>query len=108
MCRRFISAGRTCMQFRRTARSSLTPPIFVMRMDCVSPIGSPEDTKLHADDVIFGPNYQVYFTRMSTAAPNDIWHMDVTDVRNILPKPLTHMNDALLSQIDMQPLESFT
>src|SRR5438477_7334789 len=91
-----------------TAEDHGQSPIFVMRLDSVSPLGSPEDTKLHADDVIFGPNYQVYFTRMSTAAPNEIWHMDVTDVRNILPKPLTHMNDALLSQIDMQPLESFT
>src|SRR5438105_9300751 len=49
-------------------------PIFVMRLDSVSPLGSSEDTKLHADDVIFGPDYQVYFTRMSATAPNEIWH----------------------------------
>jgi len=62
--------------------------------------------ELHADDLIFGPTDDVvYFTRMSAAAPNEIWRLAIGS-REALP--VTRMNDALLSQIDMQPLESFT
>jgi dipeptidyl aminopeptidase/acylaminoacyl peptidase len=70
---------------------------------------------LHADDVVFAPNGQLYFTNMSVKSPTEIWHFDMapsdgltTTVAIIPPEPVTHMNDALLSQIDMQPLESFT
>ena len=70
---------------------------------------------LHADDVVFAPNGQLYFTNMSVKSPTEIWHFDMapsdglaTTVAIIPPQPVTHMNDALLSQIDMQPLESFT
>ena len=50
---------------------------------------------------------------MSVTAPNEIWSVDVPGTIDLAPrkrgcKPVTHMNDALLSQIDMQPLESFT
>ena len=56
---------------------------------------------LHADDLIC-TRETLFFTRMSISAPNEIWRFDRE------PKQVTHMNDALLSQIDMQPLESFT
>jgi len=65
----------------------------------------------HADDLKYGTGSQLYFTRMSVAAPNEIWGRSVGRTRgaeNAAPWPITHMNDALLSQIDMQPLESFT
>jgi dipeptidyl aminopeptidase/acylaminoacyl peptidase len=65
----------------------------------------------HADDLKYGIGSQLYFTRMSVAAPNEIWGRSVgrtLGVENASPWPITHMNDALLSQIDMQPLESFT
>ena len=65
----------------------------------------------HADDLKYGTGSQLYFTRMSVAAPNEIWGRSVgrtLGVENASPWPITHMNDALLSQIDMQPLESFT
>src|SRR5438132_2177563 len=42
---------------------------------------------------------------MSIAAPNEIWKIDLSEKR---PIAVTHMNDALLSQSDIQPLESFT
>jgi dipeptidyl aminopeptidase/acylaminoacyl peptidase len=64
-----------------------------------------EITRLHADDLTFGANGALYFTRMSIAAPNEIWRLAIGSPE---PVPVTHMNDALLSQIDMQPLESFT
>jgi len=73
--------------------------------------GAPE---LHADDLVSSGN-ALFLTRMSAKAPNEIWRMDsppddelATYSLDSLLKPVTHMNDALLSQIDMQPLESFT
>ena len=63
----------------------------------------------HADDLAYGSDRRLYFTRMSIAAPNEIWGRSVgLGVDKASPWQVTHMNDALLSQIDMQPLESFT
>ena len=48
---------------------------------------------------------------MSVAAPNEVWRLDLsgeTLAGTVEPEAVTHMNDALLSKIDMQPLESFT
>ncbi len=50
---------------------------------------------------------------MSAQAPNEIWKHDFEGARDaadpdVRYEAVTHMNDALLSQIDMQPLESFT
>src|SRR6478672_10922253 len=62
----------------------------------------------HADDLAYGSNRQLYVTRMSIAAPNEIWGRSVgLGIDKASPWRVTHMNDALLSQIDMQPLESF-
>jgi dipeptidyl aminopeptidase/acylaminoacyl peptidase len=63
---------------------------------------------LHADDLIFSNN-ALYFTRMSISAPNEIWRIDFSKTPEARsPAAVTHMNDALLAQIDMPPLESFT
>jgi dipeptidyl aminopeptidase/acylaminoacyl peptidase len=71
----------------------------------------------HTDDLVFAKRDGVHFlfyTKASIAAPNEIWKHNVgNDDLGIgdpppRPEPVTHMNDALLSQIDMQPLESFT
>src|SRR6059058_4383396 len=65
----------------------------------------------HADDLKYGTGSQLYFTRMSVAAPNEIWGRSVGRTRgaeNAAPWPITHMNNTVLSKIDMQPLESFT
>jgi len=68
---------------------------------------------LHADDLVFAKSSaeigSLYFANMSIKAPNEIWRMDFpTPEGKPGSEPVTHMNDALLSQIDMQPLESFT
>jgi dipeptidyl aminopeptidase/acylaminoacyl peptidase len=57
------------------------------------------------DDLILFPNGTLYVTRMSIDTPNEIWSYSLKDAE---PMQITHMNDAVLSQIDMQPLESFT
>jgi dipeptidyl aminopeptidase/acylaminoacyl peptidase len=72
----------------------------------------PRYPDLHADDLVFSPN-ALFLTRMSVTAPNEIWRIDqMHEIGTFMGlddfKPVTHMNDALLSQIDMQPLESFT
>jgi dipeptidyl aminopeptidase/acylaminoacyl peptidase len=66
-----------------------------------------EKDGLHADDLTFSDGI-LYFTRMSIQAPNEIWRLDLSTGHDTEPKPVTSMNDALLSEIDMQPLESFT
>ena len=63
----------------------------------------------HNDDlVVLGGT--LFYSRATVAAPNEIWKIDFPfDVPvPIKPEAVTHINDALLSQIDMQPLESFT
>ena len=73
--------------------------------------GAPE---LHADDLVYRGDV-LFFTRMSSRAPNEIWRMDPAPKDELATyslesglKPVTRINDALLSQIDMQPMESFT
>jgi dipeptidyl aminopeptidase/acylaminoacyl peptidase len=71
----------------------------------------------HVDDLTPSKDGKsIFFTRMSIAGPNEIARFDLEEYENatghgqdvVTAKPVTHMNDALLSQIDMQPLESFT
>ena len=48
------------------------------------------------------------FTRMSIRYPNEIYQAQLADpTGRILAAPLTHVNDAVLSQVGMSPLESF-
>ncbi len=80
-------------------------------------IGGPREDAaptLHADDLAIGGN-TLFATVMSIAAPNEIWRQELPDANDPprsdfgpSPRAVTHMNDTLLSQIDMQPLESFT
>jgi dipeptidyl aminopeptidase/acylaminoacyl peptidase len=70
------------------------------------------DTPFHADDFISGRDC-VYLSLTSVQAPSEVWKMIAPVGKSMaMPagsktSPVTHMNDALLSQIDMQPLESF-
>jgi dipeptidyl aminopeptidase/acylaminoacyl peptidase len=80
-----------------------------------------EIARLHADDlVVSNDGASLFFGHVSVATPNEIAHVDVrgwlartsqlmteADMKQT-PKGVTHMNDSLLSQIDLQPLESFT
>jgi dipeptidyl aminopeptidase/acylaminoacyl peptidase len=75
----------------------------------------PGAAEIHADDLVWSKN-TLFFTRMSAVAPNEIWKHDdlaadespIAEQKHPGFEPLTHMNDTLLSQIDMQPSESFT
>src|SRR5438270_6916873 len=78
-------------------------PLYSLALDGSQPT---ELMRLHADDLAFGASTELFFTHMSIVAPNEIWCTDVA--KKTQPIAITHMNDALLSQIDMQPLESFT
>jgi dipeptidyl aminopeptidase/acylaminoacyl peptidase len=61
------------------------------------------NAEMHADDLVWG-NGTLFCTSMSIKAPNEIWSSRGFDPSSAI----THMNDALLANIDMQPLESFT
>ncbi len=71
-----------------------------------------EVVRLHADDLAITPDGQaLFFNRASIAAPNEIARLELAS--RAAPGPngvtaVTHMNDAVLSQIEMPPLESFT
>jgi dipeptidyl aminopeptidase/acylaminoacyl peptidase len=91
-----------------TAEDHGEAPIYCIALGSDQPV---EIARLHGDDLIFGANSALYLTRMSAAAPNEIWRLVFTDPRLLthdIPTSVTHMNDVLLSQIDMQALESFT
>jgi dipeptidyl aminopeptidase/acylaminoacyl peptidase len=68
----------------------------------------------HFDDLVYDANYTLYFTANSVRFPNEIWQVNgrvgenYAESHGVKMAGLTSMNDALLSQIDMQPLESFT
>ena len=78
-----------------------------------------EVARLQADDLVFANDRDIlFFSRGSIAAPSEIARINVapwlpttsqfpTDDTKKTPVVVTHMNDALLSQIDMQPLEPF-
>jgi dipeptidyl aminopeptidase/acylaminoacyl peptidase len=94
-----------------TAEDHGESPILEMALDAKQPI---EWIKLHADDLVFSKDGRfLFFSGMSVAGPAEIASLDLGDrkelgMRTIAVTPTTRMNEALLSQIDMQPLESFT
>src|SRR5438477_3157615 len=61
----------------------------------------------HADDLVASGD-TLFFTKMSIDAPNEIWRYSKPGTTDVKFHAVTHMNDAVLSQIEMQPLESFT
>ena len=64
-------------------------------------------TEIHADDLTWIPD-TLFFSKMSIGAPNEIWKTAANGTpHGQTYEPVTHTNDGLLSQIDMQPLESF-
>jgi len=102
------SNGETFIIF--TAEDHGEAPIYSVSLDGELPIQGP---RLHADDLIFIKD-MLLFSRMSISFPNEIWSVPFKPISGTAlasefePKQLTHMNDALLSKIDMQPMESFT
>jgi dipeptidyl aminopeptidase/acylaminoacyl peptidase len=68
----------------------------------------PTGPEIHADDLTWTPD-TLFFSKMSIGAPNEIWKTAAKGTGHSQTlEPVTDMNDALLSKIDMQPLESFT
>src|SRR5437867_4558251 len=94
-----------CVAF--TAEDHGQSPMYVACTDERPPIRGWE---WHMDDLVW-QGTTLFFTRMSATAPNEIWSLPGGNeevLAAVHPVQVTHMNDALLSQIDMQPLESFT
>src|SRR5262249_32736475 len=88
-----------------TAEDHGESPIYNCFAESTDAVPTTDGARLHCDDLVCNGTDNLYFTRQSIDAPNEIWLQVLTEPQ---PKQLTHMNDALLSQIDMQPLESFT
>jgi dipeptidyl aminopeptidase/acylaminoacyl peptidase len=66
----------------------------------------------HADNLAV-IDRTIFYSQQFVTAPDEIWRWTMsinhdTSEGAESPKPVTRMNDALLSQIDMQSLESFT
>src|SRR6266496_925341 len=66
----------------------------------------------HADNLAV-IDRTIFYSQQFATAPDEIWHWTMsinhdTNAGAEAPAAITHMNDAQLSQIDMQPLESFT
>ncbi len=98
-------------------------PIFLLSREPIKPI---EVLRVHADDLVCSRDSKtLFFGIASVSAPTEVGSLPFDTVELTpaagLDKPMkltgfavpiehkviTHMNDALLSQIDMQPLESF-
>ncbi len=78
-------------------------PIYQLPLDATQPI---ELARLHADDLALGAEGKfLYFSRNSIQSPNEIWRIDVSQKSG--PVAVTHMNDAVLAQIAMPPIEPF-
>jgi dipeptidyl aminopeptidase/acylaminoacyl peptidase len=101
-----------------TAEDHGESPIYALPLEAKEPS---KIATLHADDLVFANDgSRLFFTRMSIAAPNEIAALDVSDLlksgepgltnnaAELSATPVTHMNDALLAEIAMQPLEPFT
>jgi dipeptidyl aminopeptidase/acylaminoacyl peptidase len=70
----------------------------------------------HYDDVaVSADGNTLLFTRMSVSAPNELYKYDLAQLKQAdsakgqrpNAAPVTHLNDAVLSQVAMQPLEPF-
>jgi dipeptidyl aminopeptidase/acylaminoacyl peptidase len=88
-----------------TAEDHGESPIYNCFAESTDAVPTTDSARLHSDDLVCNGTDNLYFTRQSIGAPNEIWLQVLTEPQL---KQITHMNDALLSQIDMQPLESFT
>src|SRR4051812_3520978 len=92
-----------------TAGDHGASPIWQMPLDGDRPV---EVARLSADDLTFGRQNQLYFSRSSVTAPSEIARIDISGIKNnsstAQAAAVTYMNEARLSEIAMQPLESFT
>ena len=90
-----------------TAEDHGEAPIYMMAGPN-TPGGEPFklDAKLHAGDLAFAPDgHKLFFSNSTVTSPGEITSIDVATRR---PHPVTHVNDALLSQLELAPWEPFT
>jgi dipeptidyl aminopeptidase/acylaminoacyl peptidase len=89
-----------------TAEDRGEMPIYALPIDAKEPR---EVSRLHAGDIVFSNDgTNLFFTQMSAMAPNEIWRLGIKEPSQPKPVAVTHLNDGLLAQISMQPLEPFT
>jgi len=96
-----------------TAEDHGNSPFGIQSIKSDSPPRLFSDIRVHADDLVVGPTQKLvvgdlsrdlkklYFTQMSISAPNEIAFVDFgIEHSSLEPQRVTHMNEALLSQID--------
>ena len=88
-----------------------SPLFLVLLEDGNPPVQLPRMS--HADDLAFlavAPGSgNLFFSNMSVQAPGEIWRLQLPSQEGRQqPTPVTHVNDALLAQIEMPPAEPFT
>ena len=87
-----------------TAEDHGQAPIYQFPVDAKQPT---ELARVHAGDLALAADGKtLFFSRDSIKAPTEIWRLDVAQKAE--PVAVTHVNDAILAQVDMQPIESFT
>ena len=101
------SSGETPMYHVQPNRGVLGAAYFLQL-----PIQGRVSPEYHIDDLV-SDGRDLFFTHNTIEAPGEIWKQtmptkELVGTDKYHPEALTHMNDALLSTIDMQPLESFT
>ena len=86
-----------------TAEDKGEIPIYQISVD---PAGAPREiTRGSNDDLVVTPDGKtLVFTRMSIQAPNEVFKLALGSKD---AERLSHLNDAVLSQVSMQPLEPF-
>ncbi|HEX9119743.1 MAG TPA: S9 family peptidase [Terriglobales bacterium] len=92
-----------------TAEDKGESPIYTVELNGS---GVKEFLRGHFDDMVAVSVIDLVFTKMSASAPNEIYKTE--DKCQVLSSrscrtavQLTHLNDAILSQVSMPPLESF-
>jgi dipeptidyl aminopeptidase/acylaminoacyl peptidase len=113
-------SGRNSLELFFTAELAGETPVWHVGTDHPNeaavllqlPIEGRPSPEYHVDDLI-SDGRDLFFTRNTVQAPNEIWKLTMPEGETIFsnkyhPDQITHMNDALLSHVDMQPLESFT
>ncbi|MFN2475037.1 MAG: prolyl oligopeptidase family serine peptidase, partial [Chthoniobacterales bacterium] len=81
-------------------------PIWALPLDAKQPT---EIARVHAGDLVFSPDGKgLYFSLVSIRSPAEIAYADVNGATKADLRVVTHVNEALLSQIEMPRLESFT
>jgi len=90
-----------------TAEDHGFSPVFLVDSDGKPPEEIRNAQKpLYVDDLVWDWKGNLYFTEMSATTPNEIAVIGMFEDASY--RKLTQMNDALLSQIDMQSLGPFT